>query len=365
MKWSWSLGRIAGIEIRMHATFLLLLAWIAILQYQYGGPRSAVLGVFFILALFASVVLHELGHALTARRFGVGTREITLLPIGGIAQLERMPREPRHELLIALAGPAVTIVIAVVTWLIMLAAGLHPVLLASFRNATVDAPFLERFLDANIILAAFNLIPAFPMDGGRVLRAALAMRMPYTRATEIAASIGKAFALVLGIAGLFGPSPNFWWVFIALFIWLGAAAEASQAQTTSAFDGVPVSSVMIRDVRTLAPADPLSDAVEHVLAGFQQDFPVVEHGRVVGLLTRSALMRALATAGPSAPVSQAMQREVHTATADEPLETAFATLQACRCQTLPVLHGDALVGVLTAENVAEFVMIRGALRGRG
>lgn len=356
MKWSWKLGRFAGIDVRVHATFLILLAWIAVVGYRALGTASGALGeVLFVLALFASVVLHEYGHALTARRYGVGTREITLLPIGGVAQLERIPTDPRQELAIAAAGPAVTVVLVILLWIILTAIG-------GRRDAgavlQVHGAFLTRLLWANIILAVFNIIPAFPMDGGRILRAALAMRMDYARATRIAAQIGKLFALVFGVVGLFS---NPWLVLIALFVWVGAAGESAAVQTRSTFDGVPVERVMVRAVKTLAPGDPLSRAVSEVLAGFQDDFPVVENTQVVGVLTRADLMRALARDGAASRVSDAMQRDFQVAHPDEDLDQAFARLQACRCHTFPVVRNGRLEGVLTAEHIGEYLMVQSAL----
>ncbi|HEU6450323.1 MAG TPA: site-2 protease family protein [Gemmatimonadaceae bacterium] len=359
MKWSWKLGRFAGIEVRLHATFLILLAWVAFASYQLRGSVSdAVSGVVFILAVFASVILHEYGHALTARHYGIPTKEITLLPIGGVAQLERIPREPQRELAVALAGPAVTVAIAIVLFLILVATGLPTRPGVLLRE---DAPFLSRLMWVNVWLVIFNAIPAFPMDGGRVLRAALATRMPHLRATRIAAEVGKGFALIFGIIGFFVLRDPFL-VFIALFVWLGAAGEAAMAQQNSAFDGVRVERVMIRDVRTLAPGDPLSRAVDEVLSGFQQDFPVVDGGVLVGVLTRSDLMKALAAQGGQGRVGDAMDRSFAVADPQDGLEDAFARLRSCRCRTLPVVRGGELVGVLTTENVGEYMMVQSAMR---
>jgi Zn-dependent protease/predicted transcriptional regulator len=358
VKWSWKLARVAGIDIYVHATFLLLLAWIALGAYQQGGAPAAINGVLFILAVFASVVLHEYGHALTARRFGVNTKDIILLPIGGVARLERMPDDPKQELLIAIAGPIVTIVLAVALYLALVVTH-GPTRLNQIL--AINAPFLAQLMRINVWLAAFNLLPAFPMDGGRVLRAALAMRTDYVRATELAARIGKGFALLFGIVGLF-VTGNPFLVLIALFVWLGAAGEATLAQTRTAFSGVPVERVMIRDVRLLSPNDTLATAVDHVLAGFQQDFPVVDDGTVVGVLTRADLLTALASHGRDARVGDVMQRRFVTAEPSDALDEAFNRLQGCKCHTLPVVRGRELVGVLTMENVAEFLMIESALR---
>lgn len=366
MKWSWRIGSITGIALYVHATFLLLLAWVAIGEYQRSGSAAAAFsGVLFVLAVFATVVLHELGHALSARRYGIRTRDITLLPIGGVARLEHMPRDPRQELVVALAGPAVNAVIAAILYLGLSATGGMPALLdsASLGEGFLERSFAARLLAVNLWLVLFNLIPAFPMDGGRVLRALLAMRNgDYARATEAAARVGRFFALVFGIVGMFVVGNPFL-VIIALFVWLGAAGEAAAAQTSAMLDGVPIQHLMITDVETLAPADPLSRAVRLILDGFQQDFPVVENGTVIGMLTRTALLRSLAERGESAPVGAVMERDFQQTSPSEPAELALARLKACGCHSMPVLQNGQLLGVLTMDNVGEYVMVQAALRG--
>ena len=358
MRWSWKIGSVAGIEIRVHATFLILLAWAALASYQASGTAAgAARGVLFILALFASVTLHELGHALEAKRCGVPTRDITLLPIGGVARLAYIPRDPRQELRIAIAGPAVTLAIIVATYVALRALGITPS--AAQDSLTGPGNLLSRLLWANVSLFVFNLLPAFPMDGGRVLRATLALRMDYVRATNVAAAIGKAFALVFGVVGVFF---NPFLVVIALFVWIGAAGEASAAQQRASLEGVSVERVMIRDVRTLTPRDTLAVAMRYVLEGFQQDFPVVDDGRLAGVLTRAKLLEGLARQGQDAPVAAAMETTFSTVTPEEPLESALAGLQQSRCHTLPVLSGGHLDGLLTLENVGEFMMMETALR---
>ena len=355
-RWSWTIGRIAGIDIQVHATFLLLLAWIGYAQYQAVGTGAAALsGIVFTLAVFASVVLHELGHALTAAHFGVKTRAIVLWPLGGVAQLEQIPDEPREEFLIAAAGPAVTVVIALLLFVILRLAGvpLDP------RNVMGSGgSFLERLLWINVVLAVFNLLPAFPMDGGRILRALLAMRMDHGRATKIAAGIGQAFALAFGLYGLF-VSGNVWLVFIAFFVWIAAASEARASRFKTALDGITVSRVMITNVQTLAPNDPLSAAVNHVVAGFQHDFPVVDNGKVVGVLTRSDLLRAVAEGRSGATVGDIMERSFAAASPNDMLDAALTRLQQCACQTLPVLRDGQLAGVLTMESIGTLVAFTG------
>ncbi len=365
MKWSWRIGSIAGIALYVHATFLLLLAWVAIGEYQSSGDASAALGgVVFVLAVFAVVVLHELGHALAARRYGIATRDITLLPIGGVARLDHMPREPREELVVALAGPAVNVVIAALLYVGLAATGGIPTIIesASLASGFLHRSFVARLLAVNVWLVLFNMIPAFPMDGGRVLRALLAMRSGnYARATETAARVGRFFALLFGIVGFF-VLENPFLILIALFVWLGAAAEASAVQTSAVLDGVPIQHLMVTDVQTVAPSDPLSRPVKLILEGFQQDFPVVLEGSVVGMLTRGALLKALAERGEQTPVSEVMQREFEQATIAEDADVALARLQACGCKSMPVLRDGRLLGVLTMDNVGEYVMVQSALR---
>lgn len=361
MKWSWKLGEFSGIGVYVHATFLVLIGWVALTHWMEGeSPSRVVSGVVFILALFACVLLHEFGHALTAKRFGIRTRDITLLPIGGLARLERMPDNPSQELIVALAGPAVTVVIAAALFLwLQFTTGWEPLSQLSVTGGS----FVERLMMVNVFLAAFNLLPAFPMDGGRVLRSLLAMRMEYTRATQLAANLGQGIAFLFGLLGLL---TNPFLVFIALFVWIGAQQEASLAQMTGALTGIPVGRVMVTDFRTLAPDDPLARAVELILRGSQADFPVVDDGRVVGVLTRGDLLVALSQHGESSRVADAMQQDFQVVDSFEMLDKAFARLQQCRCHTLPVTHGGQLVGLVTMDNLGEFLRIQAALHpGRG
>jgi len=359
MKWSWKLGRFAGIDVYMHATFLLLIGWIALSHWLQARSLAATLaGVGFILALFVCVILHEYGHALTARRFGIRTRDITLLPIGGLARLERMPEKPMQELWVALAGPAVNVLIAALlfAWL-LLTNGLEP--LSSLGVA--GGSFVERLLVANVFLVLFNLLPAFPMDGGRVLRALLASRMEYTKATQTAASVGQGMAFLFGLVGLF---VNPFLLFIAFFVWIGAAQEAGSVQMKSSMAGIPVARAMVTDFRTLSASDPLSRAVELILRGSQQDFPVMADGGVVGILTKTDILAALARHGESQLVAGVMKREFQLVDSHDMLETALERLQECRCHTMPVLHGGELVGLVTTDNLGEFMLVQAALGAR-
>lgn len=360
MKWSWKIGKFAGIDVYLHTTFFLLIGWIALSYwFQENSLVAVISGVGFILALFASVVLHEYGHALTARRFGVKTRDITLYPIGGIARLERIPEDPKQELWVALAGPAVNVVIAAVLFIWLgITAALEPLSSLSVTGGS----FLERLMVTNLILVGFNLIPAFPMDGGRVLRALLAMRLEYTQATQIAASVGQGLAFLFGFIGLFS---NPFLVFIALFVWIGAQSEARMVSMKSALSGIPVSRAMLTNFVTLSPDDRLATVVDHVLAGDQKDFPVVAAGQVVGILTQARLLQGLRASGAETPVSELMIKEFKTADSFDMLETAFAKLQTCDCHTLPILHNEILVGLVTMDNVGEFIRIQSMLGNSG
>lgn len=358
MKWSLKLGRFAGIDVFVHWTFLILLGWIFFaLLGSNGDVARALGGVAFILLLFGCVVLHEYGHALTARRYGIRTRDITLLPIGGVARLERMPENPRHELAVALAGPAVNVVIAAVLFLWLVATRGWPV---SFEANLLEGSIATRLMTVNLFLAVFNLLPAFPMDGGRVLRAVLAVSMGRRRATQIAANIGQAMAILLGAVGflVFG---NPFLIFIAIFVYLGAQAEAQMVEVTSVIRGLTVREAMLTRFRALSASDPLVAAVEELLAGSQHDFPVVDGDAVVGILRRHDLVKALSEHGKNALVGTAMSRECHVVEAGESLERAFEKLQAGKCAAVPVLENGRLVGVLTTENISELVMVNAAL----
>jgi Zn-dependent protease len=357
MRWSWRIGTIAGIGVYMHATFLLLILFILGLYLHQGRTlEGALAGTLFILVIFGCIVLHELGHALAARKYGIQTRDITLLPIGGLARLERMPDVPIQELWVALAGPAVNAVIAGGLYVGALIAGISPHVQPFHWTG---GNFLNRLMVVNLWLLAFNLIPAFPMDGGRVLRAILATRMEYTRATVLASRIGQAIAYVFGFVGLFTDP---FLLFIALFVWMGAEQEAAMVQVHTSLGGIPVQRAMLTEFRTLTPDDALQTAIDHTLAGWQQDFPVVFGDRILGVLTREDVLRTIARQGSDVHVREAMNREFKTVDSHDMLESALAVLHGCKCRSLPVVHDGQLVGVLTTNNVGEFLMIQAALR---
>ena len=361
MKWQWKLGTFAGIDVFVHATFLLLIGWIGYSHWlQFGTVAKVIEGILFILALFLSVVLHEYGHALTARKYGIKTRDITLYPIGGVARLERMPDKPIEELWVALMGPAVNVVIAAILFVyLFLTGGLSQLTDLSIASGS----FLMRLMVVNITLVVFNLLPAFPMDGGRVLRALLALRLDYVRATQIAASIGQGMAILFGLVGLLS---NPFLLFIAFFVWIGASQEASMVQMRDSLSGIPVTRAMLTDFRTISPRDTLSQVVGLLLAGSQHDFPVVDaNGNVIGILERDSFIRALSEKGQSVPVVEVMRSNVPSVDSHEMVEAVLMRLQESGAKTLPVMHGGQFVGLVNSENITEFLMIRSALNTAG
>ncbi|KWV40802.1 MULTISPECIES: site-2 protease family protein [Rhizobium] len=370
MGWSLNLGTIAGTTIRVHFTFLLLLVWIWLMHYQIGGTAAAWEGVIFILAVFVCVVLHEFGHITAARYFGIRTPDITLLPIGGVARLERMPEEPGQEFAIAIAGPLVNVAIAV---LIFIALG-GPA--AVEQMAEIEDPrtnFLVRLAGVNVFLVLFNMIPAFPMDGGRVLRAALASRLSWSRATQIAATIGQGLAFVFGFVGLFY---NPLLIFIGIFVYLAAAAEAQNAQIRQVATSVQVGDVMVTEFARLERSATLDEAVEMLLATTQHEFPVVDSaGHLEGLVTRDDMIRALKEKGPAAPVTSAMRSDIPKIHYRKSLEESLRLMQEANAPAVAATDNTGrLVGLLTHETIGEMLMVRsavpdafrfGRLRGNG
>ena len=361
MPWSLTLGRIAGTAVRIHVTFLLLLAWIGFSAFQSGGSQAAVSGVVFIVLLFACVLAHEFGHIMMARRFGIPTPDVTLLPIGGVAALERMPDKPREQLLVAIAGPAVNVVIAAVL-LLWLAISAEPDSVARGMSRVEDpnVSLIARLAAANVVLFAFNLIPAFPMDGGRVLNAVLAMRMDKNRALQISARIGQVMAFVFGFLGLVNGAPLL--VLVAIFIYLAASAEAQSGTLENMTSGLHVADAMETRFAVVPVDATIGDAVNILLATGQHEFPVVDAFRKpVGLLTRDALIAALRASGDAAPITQALQEAPPSLRRRDKLDDGVREMNRLRAPAISVVDEDgAVVGLLTMQNVAEMLMIRSA-----
>jgi Zn-dependent protease/CBS domain-containing protein len=357
MGWSLNIGSVAGTAVRIHVTFLLFLAWIFGVSYMSGGPQAAWSGLLFMVLLFLCVLLHEFGHIFTARAFGVRTPDVILLPIGGVARLERIPEQPSQEFLIAIAGPAVNVAIAA---LLVLAGGASLDLNHFVSIESAIAGLVDRLAEVNLFLAVFNLIPAFPMDGGRVLRALLAARFGYVRATEIAASIGQGVAFLLGFLGLFG---NPLLIFIAIFVYLAANSEAHLVAIRAISSGVPVTAAMMTQFATLTPDEHVDAAVETLLRTNQGEFPVVDSaGRPVGVLVRNDLIRALKERGPDAKVAEAMSGPLPTLGHRHCLDEAFRLLQEKSAPAVGIIDvAERLIGLVTSETIGEMLMVHRAM----
>jgi stage IV sporulation protein FB len=355
MTWSIPIGVIGGTAIRIHVTFLLLLLWIAVAHYVQGGAQAAVEGVTFVVLVFVCVVLHEFGHVLAARRYGIQTPDITLLPIGGVARLTRIPERPSQELVVAVAGPLVNVVIAALLYLVL--GRFSPLAGAEVENPGID--ILTRLAAVNVFLVLFNLIPAFPMDGGRMLRALLSYRLGFARATQIAASVGQGLAFLFGLLGLFG---NPLLLFIALFVYLGAAAEAHSVQMRQVARSMLAADAMITDFERLSPTSAVDEAVRALIRTTQHEFPVVDGSdRLRGVLTRDAMIHALQRQGGDAPVIDVMTREIPIVRPRQSLEEALRLLQESSAPAVGVVAEDGrLLGYITAENIGEIMMVNAA-----
>ena len=356
MKWTWKIGRIAGIDVKIHLTFFFIIIWFGLSAYLTGGSIIAALtNVLLILTLFLCVVAHEFGHALTARLFGITTKDITLLPIGGVARLERIPEDSKEELLVAAAGPAVNVAIA---------AGLFGGLLLSgfFSQPLNMAVMLNNFwlqlLVANITLVLFNLIPAFPMDGGRLLRSLLALVMDHLKATRIAAAVGRALAVLMGIAGFF---VNPWLILTAVFVWFGAGSEAQAVEMKVGLKGLVVRDAMVSQFHQVVANQPLSEVFQMAMATGQYNIPVVSNGIYLGIIRRSDLMKAMERVGSRAPAYAAIGLEPEGLDPEMALSDVLAKFASNR--VLPVIENRQLIGLMTPESVQQRMWLNQRIAG--
>lgn len=355
MKTAWPIGRVFGIPIRLHISFFLIVAWMAWQGWDEGGWRASVWAAALILALFACVVLHELGHSLVAMAFGAKVRSVTLYPIGGVAGLDRVPRRPSRELLMALAGPAVNAVIALSLTLLR----------GSFPSWSEEATFpsslgqlRDALIHANVVLGVFNLLPAFPMDGGRVLRSVVALFFPYSRATSLAAAIGQALAVGLLLLGVALGNPFL--AVIAVFVFLGAGREEALVKIQTALQGLHAEDVMIRDFVIIQASDPIRVCADRDLAGMPRHFVVEAAGRVVGVISDSTWRKALQEKGADAPAHTVMQKAFLSVDARAPLDRLYMDLHGLEQTVFPVIQEGRLVGILTFEDIVKRLVVRPA-----
>ncbi len=358
MSGSIKLGKPFGIQVLLHWSFSILLIWIGWSTWsQTQNPEAVVAAVVFIGFLFTCVVLHELGHALAARSYGIGTKSIVLLPIGGVANLEKIPADPKQELIVALAGPAVNVVIALFLGIILYITG-YEELEGNITTITwAQLPIYLLYL--NVIMVVFNMIPAFPMDGGRVLRALLSFRLPRVRATQIAYNIGKIFAILFVFMGLMG---NPFLILIAVFIFLAARAEFHNVRMTSHLEGSSLRDVLITDFPVLKMDTPLEEAVKKLLSGQEERFIVMENGAIEGILTKSDIIKGISEQGTGGKVRDVMSRDVFTLDINTPLEEAYESVLRKGYSMIPVYEKDQLAGVLEKDNLGEFINVRAAMQ---
>ena len=364
MTWSLKIARIAGINVYLHWTFLILLAWIFIANLSAGqSTAEALIGVASILALFACVVLHEFGHALAARRYDIQTQKIVLLPIGGVAMLEKMPENPRHELVVALAGPAVNLAIAgiLIAYLLLSGQELPFHLLKDFSQIDLNKDFLSYLLLVNGLLFLFNLAPAFPMDGGRVLRAFLSMRYDRATATNIAAKIGQFLAIALVFMGFMG---NIWFIFIGLFIYLGASGEANYEAQRSLLSNLTVKDVLMHQYTPLHAWETIGRAVEILLDGQEKEFIVTEDNQIIGTISRDDIIKGLQALGKEERIKRIVNQDWIRLSTDMELNEAYEQMSRKKLSICPVYdeYGE-LVGILNQENILEAVMVESAREG--
>ncbi|WP_150451174.1 site-2 protease family protein [Arenibacter lacus] len=359
MKGVLNLGRVAGIKIEVHWTFSLLLIWVALIEVKAGADLTRILlNELLILLLFGCVVLHELGHALTAKKFNIETKKIMLLPIGGVASLEKMPEKPGQELLVALAGPAVNVVIA---FLLALTVpfkyyfGLN----ATEMTEVLYTPSLQNFIFylfiANVMLVLFNLIPAFPMDGGRVLRALLSYRLGRVEATRIAAGIGQTLAVVFSLLGLFY---NPFLILIAFFIFFGAYAENQMVKRTSLIKGHIAKEATLTNITILSPVHSVQEVVDLLLAGTEKDFVVMDQDEIVGIVAHKDIVKHART--PSLLVKEIMGKNFTTVDATTSLTQVYEMINREKNGFFPVVEDKKLIGAIDQVNLSEFILLKSA-----
>lgn len=361
MKGSFKLGNIAGIGIFMHWTFVLLIVYIVFSNYRLGHNAEQILwAVLFILSIFVTVFLHELGHALAAKRYNIKTKDITILPIGGLARLDKIPEKPKEELVVAIAGPAVNLVLAAITYLFISIPEVDA-LNVQLTGGINSGNFFLNFFVVNIWLAVFNMIPAFPMDGGRVLRALLSMKLERHIATSIAAGIGQLLALVFVFLGFYS---NPFLIFIGIFIMLGAQAETEYTQAKYMLKGYKVKDALMRQYQTIDSSETIKAAVEILLNGQYKNFLVLENNKPKGTLSRDEIIIALTGKGENESIVNVMNKNLIFLNADSPLEDAYQKALEEKSILMPVLENDRLIGTLDTENILEFIMIKDATSKR-
>lgn len=346
MKWSFKLFTLFGIPVKIHITFFLLLLFTAVVPGGVMGGFTGLSGVGIVALIFTCVLIHEFSHSLVARRYSIPVQDITLLPIGGVARIDEVPDNPRQEIVISLAGPLASFALAIVFYLIGKYADGYPAHPTSLWSV---------LFQINTMLGLFNVLPAFPMDGGRALRAFLAMKMNWLKATRIAVTIGQLFAMLLFFAGIY---LSWWLSLIAVFIYLGAEGEERMAETRMALASVPVSQSMLTSWQSVAPSDTIDAVMAKISHSLQWDFPVMEEGRLVGILPKDEIFKALPDKPRDTRVSEIMLRDFYWTTEDMPLDELAKRMSDSGVSLVPILRDGELKGLLSLEQLGRFQMMR-------
>jgi Zn-dependent protease/CBS domain-containing protein len=358
MKTSLYIGKPFGIRVTVHWTFFILIAYVIYMNVRNGSSFNEMIeSVLFVLTIFGCVILHELGHSLAAKRYGIITRGITLLPIGGVASLTKIPEEPRKELFVAIAGPLINLAIALILIIVLLIAGFNFSSVFSLQYLNSVA-FLPALLIVNIALFLFNLVPAFPMDGGRLLRAGLGFRFSRLQATRAAARIGQMFAIFFAVWGLFN---NPFLILIAVFVFIGAQAELQDVQSKSMLEGKKINDLLMRNYTPLHPGMPLKQVVDILLNGQEEEFVVIDENKVVGVLTKNAIIKGLSDYGQDIETEKIMDSDFPAFTIDDTVKEVYEKLQLSGTRIAPVLENDILIGVIDMKNIHEYLLVSEAL----
>jgi len=358
MKWTFRLGKIYNIPIKIHALFILLLIFFWYINTRDYGIYNGVLSTVFVLLIFLFVTLHEFAHGYQAMKYGIKVREIVLLPIGGVAQIENFPEEPLQEIKVAIAGPLLNFFSAGIIFSIFLFSGKIDYLMDFSITST---NIVKSLFWVNLMLGVFNLIPAFPMDGGRILRAVFALNMPYIKATRLAAGIGKGFAILFGLYGLFA---NWWLILIAIFIFLGAGSEEHMLKVRNGLEGIMVRQIMTKNVFALRPDDSLKQGLQYIYQGCMDDFLVLSEEKIIGIVARADLMSAIHEFGLNKKIEEIMSTDFEILSPEDKVVDVYAKLSHISAKTLPVAENEKIVGMIGLENIGRYLTILDEIKER-
>ncbi len=351
MKNAYPIGKLFGIPIKVHITFIFLLLFMSIMISHAGADISFLYGMFIIVLIFLCVVLHEVSHSLVAKHFGINVRDIILLPIGGVAQIEEMPEDPKEEILIAIAGPLLSLTLSAIFLILsILVYGKSKIEIDIFSKN-----ILMTLFTINLVLGIFNIFPAFPMDGGRVLRGVLALFMNHLKATKIAVSIGQLFAIFFIFFGIFY---NWWLILIGFFIYLGASSEEKMAEIRASIQGIPVRNAMLTNFTVLRPNQCLGDAIDKIIHTFQDNFPILDGDKVIGILTKQKLFKAIQENPIDTPIEEVVDKEYVTIHPDMPMSVLLKHFMEGNIPIILVMENDKLVGIINLEQIGKFHLLK-------